>query len=166
MEGPGLTQTCLSGGSGAVRGWGARDKPHAAHRPEPSKAQKTKSLYSGSRETSFKKLQWVSYIQTFKLRTFKEANVRSHIQSHKLVHVSGVHCHVRASSTRGCAIVCCTVLYRVLREVNPEYSLEGLLLKSKLQYFGHLMQRANSLEKTLMLGETEGKRRRGRQRMR
>ena len=49
---------------------------------------------------------------------------------------------------------------------NPEYSLEGLLLKLKLQYFGYLMQGAGSLEKTLMLGKTEGKRRRGRQRVR
>jgi hypothetical protein len=49
----------------------------------------------------------------------------------------------------------------ILREINPEYSLEGLILKLKLQYFGHLMHRANSLEKTLMLGKSEGKRRRG-----
>ena len=48
----------------------------------------------------------------------------------------------------------------VLKEINPEYSLEGLMLKLKLQYFGHLMQRANSLEKTLMLGKIEGRRRR------
>ena len=54
----------------------------------------------------------------------------------------------------------------ILKEINPEYSLEGLMLKLKLQYFGHLMQRADSLEKTLMLGKIEGKRRRGRQRMR
>ena len=53
-----------------------------------------------------------------------------------------------------------------LKEISPEYSLEGLMLKLKLQYFGHLMQRANSFEKTLMLGKIEGKRRRGRQRMR
>ena len=52
-----------------------------------------------------------------------------------------------------------------LKEISPEYSLEGLMLKLKLQYFGHLMQRADSFEKTLMLGQTEG-RRRGRQRMR
>ena len=52
------------------------------------------------------------------------------------------------------------------KEINPEYSLEGLMLKLKLQYFGHLMQIANSLEKTLMLGKTEGRRRRGQQRMR
>ena len=52
----------------------------------------------------------------------------------------------------------------ILKEINPEYSLEGLMLK--LQYFGHLMQRADSLEKTLMLRKIEGKRRRGRQRMR
>ena len=53
----------------------------------------------------------------------------------------------------------------ILKEISPEYSLEGLMLKLKLQYFGHLMQRSDSLEKTLMLGEIEG-RRRGRQRMR
>ena len=49
----------------------------------------------------------------------------------------------------------------MLKEISPEYSLEGLMLKLKLQYFGHLMQRTNSLEKTLMLGKIEGKRRRG-----
>ena len=54
----------------------------------------------------------------------------------------------------------------ILKEINPEYSLEGLMLKLKLQYFGHLMQRADSLEKTLMLGKIEGNRRRGQQRMR
>ena len=54
----------------------------------------------------------------------------------------------------------------VLKEINPEYSLEGLMLKLKLQYFDHLMQRADSLEKTLMLGKIEDRRRRGRQRMR
>ena len=54
----------------------------------------------------------------------------------------------------------------ILKEINPEYSLEGLILKLKLQYFSHLMERAVSLEKTLMLGKTEGKRRRGRQRTR
>ena len=53
-----------------------------------------------------------------------------------------------------------------LKEISPEYSLEGLMLKLKLQYSVHLMQRADSLEKTLMLGKIEGKRRRGRQRMR
>ena len=52
------------------------------------------------------------------------------------------------------------------KEINPEYSLEGLMPKLMLQYFGHLMQRADSLEKTLMLGKTEGRRRRERQRMR
>ena len=54
----------------------------------------------------------------------------------------------------------------ILKEINPEYSLEGLILKMKLQYFGHLMQRANSLEKTLTLGKIEVSRKRGRQRMR
>ena len=48
----------------------------------------------------------------------------------------------------------------ILKEINPEYSMEGLMLKLKLQYFGHLMGRANSVEKTLMLGRTEGRRRR------
>ena len=54
----------------------------------------------------------------------------------------------------------------ILKEISPEYSLEGLMLKLKLQYFGHLMQRTDSLEKTLMLGKTEGRRKRGSQRMR
>ena len=54
----------------------------------------------------------------------------------------------------------------ILKEISPEYSLEGLILKLKLQYFGHLMQRTDSLEKTLMLGEIEGRRKRRRQRMR
>ena len=54
----------------------------------------------------------------------------------------------------------------ILKEISPEYSLEGLMLKLKLQYFGHLMRRVDSLEKTLMLGKIEGRRRRGRQRMR
>ena len=53
----------------------------------------------------------------------------------------------------------------ILKEISPEYSLEELMLKLKLQYFGHLMQRTDSLEKTLMLGKIEGTRRRGRQRM-
>ena len=54
----------------------------------------------------------------------------------------------------------------ILEEINPEYSLEGLMLKLKLQYFGHLMRRADSFEKTLMLGKIEGGKRRGQQRMR
>ena len=54
----------------------------------------------------------------------------------------------------------------ILKEISPEYSLEGLMLKLKLQQFGHLTQRADSLEKTLMLGKIEGRRRRGRQKMR
>ena len=54
----------------------------------------------------------------------------------------------------------------ILKEISPEYSLEGLMLQLKVQYFGHLMGRADSLEKTLMLGKIEGRRRRGRQRMR
>ena len=54
----------------------------------------------------------------------------------------------------------------ILKEINPEYSLEGLMLKLKLQYFDHLMQRTNSLEKTLLLGKIESRRRRGQQRMR
>ena len=54
----------------------------------------------------------------------------------------------------------------ILKEINPEYSLEGLLLKLRLQYFGPLMRRTDSLEKTLMLGKTEGRRKKGQQRMR
>ena len=56
--------------------------------------------------------------------------------------------------------------WSILKEIRPEYSMEGLMLKLKLQYFGHMMQRTEFLEKTLMLGKIEGKRRRGRQRMR
>ena len=54
----------------------------------------------------------------------------------------------------------------ILKEISPDYSLEGLMLKLKLQYFGHLMRRTDSLEKTLRLGKIEGRRRRGRQKMR
>ena len=54
----------------------------------------------------------------------------------------------------------------ILKEINPKYWLEGLMLKLKLQYFGHLMRKGNSLEKTLILGKIEGRRRRGQQRMR
>ena len=56
--------------------------------------------------------------------------------------------------------------HSILREISPEYSLEGLTLKLKLQYFGHLMRRTDSLEKDLLLGKIEGRRRRGQQRMR
>ena len=64
-----------------------------------------------------------------------------------------------------CTMTCMRSNQSILKEVNPEYSLKGLMLKLKLQYFVHLMRRANSLEKTLMLGKIEGGRRRGRQRM-
>ena len=60
----------------------------------------------------------------------------------------------------------CKEIQSILKEIRPEYSLEGLMLKMKLQHFGHLMRRADSLEKTLMLGKIEGRRRRGWQRMR
>ena len=60
----------------------------------------------------------------------------------------------------------CKEIQSILKEIIPECSLEGLMLKLKLQYFGHLMQRADSFEKTLMLGKIEGRRRRGQQRMR
>ena len=59
-----------------------------------------------------------------------------------------------------------TIRRSILKEINPEYSLEGLMLKLKFQYFGHLMRKADSLEKTLLLGKTEGRRRRGQWRMR
>ena len=65
-----------------------------------------------------------------------------------------------------CKEIKLNLLGLTLKEINPEYSLEGLMLKLKLQYFGHLMRRTDSLEKTLMLGKIEGRRRRGRQRMR
>ena len=61
---------------------------------------------------------------------------------------------------------CKEIKLSILKETSPEYSLEGLILKLKLQNFGHLMRRTDSLEKILMLGKTEGRRRRGRQRMR
>ena len=61
---------------------------------------------------------------------------------------------------------CKEVKASILKEISPEYSLEGLMLKLKLQYFGHLMQRTDSFEKTLMLGKIEGRRRREQQRMR
>ena len=61
---------------------------------------------------------------------------------------------------------CKEINQSILKEISPEYSLEGLLLKLKLQYFGHLMRRANSLEKILMVRQIEGKRRSGQQRMR
>ena len=60
----------------------------------------------------------------------------------------------------------CKANQSILKEIDPEYSLEGLMLKLKLQYFGHLIQRVNTLEKTLMLGKIEGRRRKGKQRMR
>ena len=60
----------------------------------------------------------------------------------------------------------CREIQSILKEIRPEYSLEQLMLKLKLQYFGHLMQRTNSLEKTLMLGKIKGMRRRGQQRVR
>ena len=61
---------------------------------------------------------------------------------------------------------CKEIHQSILKEISPEYSLEGLMLRLKLQYFGHMMQRTDSLEKTLMLGKIEGGRRRGQQRMR
>ena len=61
---------------------------------------------------------------------------------------------------------CKEIHQSILKEISPEYSLEGLILKLKLQYLGHLMRRTDGLEKTLILGKTEGRRRRGKQRMR
>ena len=68
--------------------------------------------------------------------------------------------------TLGSPLDCKRSNQSILKKISSEYSLEGLMLKLKLQYFGHLMQRADSFEKTLMLGKIEGRRRRGRQRMR
>ena len=68
--------------------------------------------------------------------------------------------------TLGSHLHCKEIKQSRVKEISPEYSLEGLILKLRLQYFGHLMQRTDSLEKTLMLGKIEGGRRRGRQRMR
>ena len=68
--------------------------------------------------------------------------------------------------TLASSLDCKEIQQSILKEISREYSLEGLMLKLKLQYLGHLMQRADSLEKTLMLGKIEGRRRRGQQRMR
>ena len=68
--------------------------------------------------------------------------------------------------TLGSPLDCKEINQSILKEISPGCSLEGLMLKLKLQYFGHLVRRADSLEKTLMLGKIEGRRRRGRQRMR
>ena len=65
----------------------------------------------------------------------------------------------------GSPLDCKEIKPSILKEINPEYSLEGLMLKLKLQYFGHLMRRADSSEKTLVLGKIEGKRKKGRERM-
>ena len=74
-----------------------------------------------------------------------------------------IHYKLKKKNKNHVAFIC---PQKTVQEISPEYSLEGLMLKLKLQYFGHLMQRADSLEKTLMLGKIEGRRRRGRQRMR
>ena len=71
-----------------------------------------------------------------------------------------------AKETLESPLDCKEIKPSILKEINPEYSLEGPMTKLRLQYFGHLMQRTDSLEKTLMLGKIEGKRRKGRQRMR
>ena len=77
---------------------------------------------------------------------------------------------LKSSVVRAQIVVCSSEIYRapvtqsILKEINPEYSLEGLMLKLKLQYFGHLMQRADSLEKTLILGKMERKKRQQRMR--
>ena len=68
--------------------------------------------------------------------------------------------------TLECPLDCKEINQSILKEISPGYSLEGLMLRLKLQYFGHMMQRADLLEKTLMLGRIESRRRRGRQRMR
>ena len=68
--------------------------------------------------------------------------------------------------TLECSLDCREVNQSILKEISSEYSLEGLMMKLKLQYFGHLMRRTDSFEKTLMLGKIEGRRRRGQQMMR
>ena len=87
----------------------------------------------------------------------------SHVQMWEVDHKEGWMTRIDASKL-WCWRVPCTARrsnQSILKEINPEYSLNGLMLKMKLQYFGHLMWRTNSLENTLMLGKTEGKRRRG-----
>ena len=109
--------------------------------------------------------------------------VKVHVVKATVFPVVMYGCESRAMKKAGCQRIdafelwCCRRLLRVpwmarrskqsiLKEINPEYSLEGLMLNLKLQYFGHLIQRADSLEKTPMLGKTEGMRRRGRERTR
>ena len=82
------------------------------------------------------------------------------------LYVSVVYSFLLLEKTLESPLDCKEINQSILKEISPEYSLDGLMLKLKLQYFGHLMRRTNSLEKTLMLGKIEGERRRGRQRMR
>ena len=84
-----------------------------------------------------------------------------HISNHQAAHF-GLMCQLYLSKTGGAR----RSTQSILKEISPGISLEGMMLKLKLQYFGHLMRRVDSLEKTLLLGGTGGKRRRGRQRMR
>ena len=109
--------------------------------------------------------------------------VHFHLASYKLEHVSSLPekrrscssmCWLQSKSSSPAKLMINLSLFKtarrsnlsILKEIKPEYSLEGWMLKLKLQYSGHLMQRISSLEKTLMLGKIEGRRRRGQQRMR
>ena len=82
------------------------------------------------------------------------------------LYVSVVYSFLLLEKTLESPLDCKEINQSILKEISPEYSLKGLMMKLKLQYFGHLMRRANSLENTPMLGKIEGRRRKGRQRMR
>ena len=105
---------------------------------------KTREIRSVDAEKAFDKIQ-----HPFVIKTLNKLGRKGNIHQHN----KGLHEKPTANQS-------------ILKEINPEYSLEGLLLKLKLQYFGYLMRRVDSLEKTLMLGRIEGRRRRGKQKMR
>ena len=108
-------------------------------------------------------LQWVS-VATSKIMYFRNPNKYHQKKAeHQRIHAFELWCWRRLLRVPWTAR---RSSQSILKEISPEYSLEGLMLKLKLQYFSYLVQRTDSLEKTLMLGKTEGRRRRGRQRTR
>ena len=92
-----------------------------------------------------------------------QLHTHTHTHTHFYIFFSTIVCH--RIGTLENPLDCKEIKPAIIKEINPKYSLEGLMLKLKLQYFGYLMQTADSLEKTLMLGKIEGRRKRGRQRM-
>ena len=132
------------------------------------------------RGTVYKVTKSQTWLKWLGMQAYKENHILCRIQSSNkfsLYSISFLKQMISGYLLAAFNLCCWRRLLRVLwtakrlnqsvqKEINPEYSLEGLMLKLKLQYFGHLMQRAESLEKTLLLGKIEGKRRRGWQRMR